>query len=491
MADPKALAQQGVKEAQTNTAVVQHNAAADSIEATFQKLMPKLAQASLAKVPPEFIVSTAMTVLRNSEQLKSCDPLSVVHCVVQSAQTGLRLDPVLQQAALVSRWNSKKGKNEAQFMPMYKGLLLLSRRSGKIVHVAAQPVYEGDEFSYGYGSDQFLSHRPALKRDSKAKITHYYAYLKLVGGGFQFEVMTQEEIDEVKEFALSDKKNKAASPWTTDPIPMALKTVLRRALKLAPVEDPMLAAAIQADEMLERGIVQEHVVENGLVVPGASYQEAEAEAATEKPVVPIVAMPAVHIDTKNTVDESGGLDPNHPLQKDNPTPKQSAKKEKSDEQVAWVKTCLAVFETLKKKENREKAVEWAKEAKRRHDEKLIGDFDFEAIVAEFRKHFPAKPAPTASLFDGDGRVQPGDGAVVEQPKAKADDGADTRSNRPRKGKKVAADAGELSGQIAAADKLSVLFTIKGRIEKLTDENAKTTLMMMWQTKVDSLKGAKK
>lgn len=483
MTDPKTLAQQGVKEAQTNTAVVQHNAAADSIEATFQKLMPKLAQASLAKVPPEFIVSTAMTVLRNSEQLKSCDPLSVVHCVVQSAQTGLRLDPVLQQAALVSRWNSKKGKNEAQFMPMYKGLLLLSRRSGKIVHVAAQPVYEGDEFSYGYGSDQFLSHRPSLKRDPKAKITHYYAYIKLVGGGFQFEVMTQEEIDEVKEFALGDKKNKAASPWTTDPIPMALKTVLRRALKLAPVEDPMLAAAIQADEMLERGIVQEHVVENGLVVPGASYQEAEAEAATEKPVVPIVALPAVHVDTAKTVDESGGLDPQHPLNK----------KEKTDEQVAWVKTCVSIFETLKKKENREKAVEWAKEAKRRHDEGLIADFDFEVIVAEFRKHFPAKPAPTPSLFGADGSVQPGDGAVVEQPKAKADDGADTRSHRPRKGKKAVGDAAsDLSKQIAEAEKLSILFTIKGRIEKaaVADQDH-AALMAQWQAKVDSLKGAKK
>lgn len=477
MTDMKALAQQGVQAAQTSTAVVKQNDSADKIAAMFQQLMPKLAQASLAKLPPEFIVSTAMTLVRNNDQIREADPLSVVHCVVQSAQTGLRLDPVLQQAALVVRYNSQRKRKEAQFMPMYRGLLLLSRRSGKIVHVAAQPVYDCDTFSYEYGSDQKLIHKPSLTRSKDAKLLYYYAYIKLAGGGFQFEVMTQAEIDEIKAFALKDKKNVDASPWTTDPIPMSLKTVLRRCLKLAPVEDPMLMAAIQADEMIERGIPQEHVVQDGLVVPSSSSYDAEAEAA---------AKAADDAEAKLASDQAAAVDTKKepvPAVDTRPTP-------------TWFDTAKAGLAACIKKGDKVKSQEWGAEARKRRDKNEITQTQFNELANMYRAGFPPAPAPEPGLFDGGGNLtapagekpvqtppEPAAAPSTGEPAAKA-------AKKPRK--KVVAKAEELFAAVSDAKKLSVLFTLKGRIEKAgLDEKEKAELLKQLDAKLAEVKGAKK
>lgn len=453
------LAKTALATAAENTAIEKHNEAADSIETMFKKIMPKLAQASLANIPPEFVVSTAMTVLRGSDDLKACDPLSVVHCVVQSAQTGLRLDPVLQQAALVPRWNSRTRRKEAQFQPMYKGLLVLARRSKQIAHVASQPVYDCDEFSYGYGDQQFLRHIPSLKRPKDATITHYYSYSKLMGGGFQFEVMTQEEIDEVREFALKDKQNIKASPWTTDPIPMALKTVLRRLLKLLPVEDAMLSAAIQADELLERGIPQEHVIEGGLVVPGASYQD-DAPSPETVPTKPV-----------------------------KPEPKKEESEPEDKPTQTFMQLARAALEAVGKKGDRDKAQSWGVEARKQLTAKNITQAEFDELGAIFQKYFPPAPKPQPTLFDESGtkREEP----KPEKPAAKKPEVKKPEKKVPAKSKAVKTAFAEFAEKIENTPKLGPLFSLKGAIEKNNDlsESERATLLSSLVKKFDTLKRA--
>jgi recombination protein RecT len=429
--------------------------------------MPKLAQASLAKMPPEFIVSTAMTLLRSSEQLKKCDPLSIVHCVVQSAQTGLRLDPVLQQAALVPRWNSQRKRLEAQFMPMYRGLLLLSRRSGQIVHVAAQPVYAADTFIIEYGSEQKLIHRPELdwKKREVSQILRYYAYIKLSSGGFQFEMMSQDEINEVKAEALSDKKNKDASPWTTDPIPMALKTVLRKLLKLAPVSDPMLSAALLSDDLLDRGITQNQVIENGLVVPGASFKEESIETTPPTKV--------------ETVKEEPKQEPTKM------DPKQ------------WLQNAIIAIEAKGRVQDKSGAQALGREAKAMLDRQELTQVEFDKVVAAFVAAFPPPPQP--ALFDGSGapaeaptpeRKPPVAERSTPEPAPASKPEAKVKSE-PKKAKTVSL-AATLMSQVEEASKVSVLLTIKGRIEKgmLTDQE-RDILVGSLNAKLTQLTGGKK
>ena len=360
-----------VGRAQTDTEVGVVNKSATAIEAAFKELMPKLASASLKRVPAEFIVSTAMTVLRGDSKLRECDPLSVVHCVLQSAQTGLRLDPTLQQAALIARWNGNKKRLEAQFMPMYRGLLALVRRSGQIVHVAAQAVYAADMFTYEYGSNQSLVHRPDMSSRNVKELVAFYAYARLREGGFQFEVMTLDEINEFKAEALSEKKNVAASPWTTDFVAMGCKTVLKRLCKLLPIEDANISNVVKMDDLVERNIPQEHEIQEGLAVPTGDYRDDSVDATTVDNGTPkSIATPTAEAVEGRPVGES----------------KETSAGEK------WIATASAVIATLKQKNDRKRAKEWYVEGKKRFEAGELTEAQFMFVRAELIRAFPAQPA---------------------------------------------------------------------------------------------------
>ena len=85
----------------------------------------------------------------------------------------------------------------------------LARRSGQIASLSARVVREGDEFSFEFGLDEKLIHRPGENED--ALVTHVYAVARLKDGGTQFEVMTRKQIELVR--SLSKAGNNG--PWVT------------------------------------------------------------------------------------------------------------------------------------------------------------------------------------------------------------------------------------------------------------------------------------
>ena len=140
--DAKQAAQASLQKQVDNNTVNDTNTEATDVSKALDGLLPKMAEASLRGMRPEFLRSSALALLRSNDYLrKNCDIPSILHGVLQAALLGLRLDPALGQACLVPR------KGKAQFMPMYKGLVLLAHRSGKVVDVVAQVVYEKDEFN--------------------------------------------------------------------------------------------------------------------------------------------------------------------------------------------------------------------------------------------------------------------------------------------------------------------------------------------------------
>ena len=76
-----------------------------------------------------------------------------------------------------------------------------------------------------------------------------YAVARLKDGGYQFEVMSRAEIEQVR------KKSKAGSsgPWVEHWDEMAKKTVLRRLCKLLP-SSIELARAVAMDEATDAGV---------------------------------------------------------------------------------------------------------------------------------------------------------------------------------------------------------------------------------------------
>ncbi len=112
----------------------------------------------------------ALTAFRQNPALANCDPKSVFAAVIMSSQLGLEIG-IQGQAYLVPY-----GK-QCQFIAGWQGLADLVSRSGRAA-VWTGAVYEGDEFDYGMGSEQWIKHK-AGDNHGTGKLTHVYAVGKI------------------------------------------------------------------------------------------------------------------------------------------------------------------------------------------------------------------------------------------------------------------------------------------------------------------------
>lgn len=234
-----------------NDQIVPQREKVHSIRALLEKAKPQIALALPKHLNADRLIRVAITSVQRTPKLLDCDQTSLLAAIVQSAQLGLEPDGVLGHAYLVPFRNGKTGRYEVQFIPGYKGLVSLARRSGEVISIDTRVVREGDEFRYAFGLEPKLEHRPGDAVDDKS-ITHAYAVIRLRDGGYQFDVLRRAEIESVR------KRSKAAGdgPWVTDFAEMAKKTVLRRALKLAPMSVEA-QKAVALDELAEAGVSQE------------------------------------------------------------------------------------------------------------------------------------------------------------------------------------------------------------------------------------------
>ena len=219
------------------------------------KMQGQIAKALPSVLTPERYTRMVMTALSTNPKLQSCTPESFLGAVMQAAQLGLEPNTPLGQAFLIPYNNSRKiGKDwvkvmECQFQIGYKGMLDLAYRSGEVSIVDAQAVHKNDKFDYEYGLEPKLIFKPTLT--DRGPVIAYYAMFKTKAGGFGFLVMSKEDIVAYKEqYRPGDDKY---SGWTTNFDAMAKKTVLKQALKYAPLKSDFVKA-IAADETIKTDI---------------------------------------------------------------------------------------------------------------------------------------------------------------------------------------------------------------------------------------------
>ena len=179
-----------------------------------------------------------LTEIGKNPELRTCSPASLAGCLMLCAQLGLEPGP-LGWAYLVPF------KNECTFILGYKGIIELARRSGQLRDIETGIVYEGDAFDFRKGSRRFLDHKPNLDRDPKDKIVAYYAVVRLVRGGVEFEILTPADVESARMRSPMGKLGKGA--WHTDYAAMARKTCVRRLSPYLPASVEF-ARALQADE---------------------------------------------------------------------------------------------------------------------------------------------------------------------------------------------------------------------------------------------------
>jgi len=195
------------------------------------------------------LIRVSLTAIQKTPRLMECDTKSLLGAIMQSAQLGLEPDGNLGRAYLIPYYNGKTKRYEVQFQIGYKGLLVLARRSGEIVSISAQVVHARDVFEFEYGIEEKLRHVPA--GGDRGEIVAAYAVARLKGGGYQFDVMTREDVDKIR----AGSKAKDDGPWATHYAEMARKTVLKRLCKYLPQAVEAQDAA-SLDDQVEAGVIE-------------------------------------------------------------------------------------------------------------------------------------------------------------------------------------------------------------------------------------------
>lgn len=197
---------------------------------------------------PERFTRIVLTTLSSNRQLQQCKPETFLGAMMQAAQLGVEPNTPLGQAYLIPYRNH--GQLECQFQLGYKGYLSLFYRSGG-KDLQAHEVYENDTFEFEFGLEPKLRHVPAMR--DRGQVIAYYAVWRTQDGGYGFDVMSVEDVREhMRKF--SKAAEKGFSPWSTNFDEMAKKTVIKKALKYAPLSTEFVRA-MSADETIKTSIM--------------------------------------------------------------------------------------------------------------------------------------------------------------------------------------------------------------------------------------------
>lgn len=150
---------------------------------------------------------------------------------------GITLNPVMKLAHLIPR------KGRCVLEPSYQGLAKLLTDTGSVRHIEVHVIYANDECEIDMASDRkVLRHVPAMMRGmARGELRGVYSVATLVDGSKHMEVMSREEIDQVRDtsegWRAFKAKKIASTPWSTNYEEMSRKTVLKRHAKHLPKSD--------------------------------------------------------------------------------------------------------------------------------------------------------------------------------------------------------------------------------------------------------------
>ena len=246
MTENKAPNQSGMIAKTQKKAVAAQTTQKTTMKDYVQMMMPEVEKALPATMTPDRFTRIVLSALSNNPKLQECTPKSFLSAMMQSAQLGLEPNTPLGQAYLIPFNNH--GQMECQYQIGYKGLLDLAHRAG--TNIEAHEVYSGDSFEYSFGLEPTLKHIPALK--DRGEVIAYYAVWRN-GEAHGFEVMSAEDVR--RHAQKYSKAYSGNSPWKTDFDAMAKKTVIKQALKYAPLSIE-LQKNLSADETVKHEITE-------------------------------------------------------------------------------------------------------------------------------------------------------------------------------------------------------------------------------------------
>ena len=196
----------------------------DSVKARLEDMLGKRASA---------FSNSIINVVKNNDYLQKCAPDSVMNSAMIAASLNMPIDPALGFAAIVPYGTA------AQFQLMYKGIIQLCIRSGQYETIHNAEVYRDEIKSHNPITGETVFNDPEayqMRKTGKPEdVAGFYAMFKLTAG---FRVSAYMTMDEAmahaekfsKAYQYDLKKNKKSSVWSTDPVSMGKKTVIKQLL---------------------------------------------------------------------------------------------------------------------------------------------------------------------------------------------------------------------------------------------------------------------
>lgn len=280
-----------------------------------------------ARVLPSHMTVEAFT--RNIETavqeipaLLSCDRKSLLHSCMTAAFFGLNVGRATGQA-----WILPFG-NTAQFIPGYKGLIQMARNTGEVLELYSHAVRENDEFDYGLGDDVFIKHKPKIG-GKRGDIIYVYCVAKFRDEGKHIEIMTKEEVDDIR--ARAQSKNSPA--WKNDYEQMARKTVIRRASHYLPMS---VQKAIAIDVAAESGQESWIDKDTGAVVIDGTATEIQSASGQLDNFSNGEDAPETATEAPGEAEASEGTDAPENTASDAPAEEAPAEDAPTDDDVEWI-----------------------------------------------------------------------------------------------------------------------------------------------------------
>ena len=165
----------------------------------------------------ERFMRVALLYVTKNPKLWKCTKQSVFLSIMEAARAGLMVDG--KEAAIVPFGD------EAELMPMVKGIINLMLRSTGVQQVESRVVRQGDDFYYEYGLNPRLEHVP---KSRDGDLEYAYAIVRRKDVLPLFDVMDWKEITEIRQ--RSRAPNSPA--WINYESEMGRKMITKRTSKL-------------------------------------------------------------------------------------------------------------------------------------------------------------------------------------------------------------------------------------------------------------------
>lgn len=206
-------------------------------------------------------VGFALQMINSNKMLAQCSAPSLQKAVLNTALTGLSLNPVMKYAYLIPRYITNRGF-EAFLEPSYVGLVKLLTDAGMVSSMTANVIYSNDDYEIDLASDKkIIKHIPHyFKSIISGDRIAVYSIATLKSGERHVEIMSAAMIEDIKEYSESykaykknlEKGTKIRCVWVDNEDEMWRKTVIKRHYKYLPKssDDERVANAIALDNMI-------------------------------------------------------------------------------------------------------------------------------------------------------------------------------------------------------------------------------------------------